>query len=170
MPAPVSIAGIPDSTDVGVKVSGLTANCSVARVEEVASAAADSRGLNAAAPCVAAVNAPAVTAPMVPIFKESFKLLPASKELPAPAIKPCPAATAAAPKLPNICVAKGPAIKNNAVPMTILPIVERANFLTALPIFLNIFFNEKNSGSPVTGLVLPLPPRDLNRRISSGVT
>ena len=34
------------------------------------------------------LTAPAVTAPIAPVFSESFRLSPASKELPAPAIKP----------------------------------------------------------------------------------
>ena len=118
-------------------------------------------------------KAPAEIAPIAPAFNESFKLLPANKEVPAEAIKPWVAmSTAGAAVVPHSAVAAGPAIKNSAVPMTILPIVEEANFLIAFPIFLKTLpmALRKNSGSPVTGLIVPLPPRDFKRRISSGVT
>ena len=115
-------------------------------------------GLNAALPCVIPFIAPAVNAPTAPALSDSFRLPPASNVVPAPAAKPCPAATAAVPKLPNRAPEAGPAIANNAAPIIILPTVLLANFLTALPIFLKAPFREKNSGNPVIGFIDPLPP------------
>ena len=125
--------------------------------------------LNALAPWVTPLTAPAVTAPIAPAFRESLRFLPPIKDVPAPATKPLVAAIkAGAAVLPNIAVAAGPATMNRAVPITILPIVVLANFLIVLPIFLNSFFR-KNSGMPVIGLVVPLPPIRLRICASIGL-
>ena len=41
--------------------------------------------------------------------------------------------------------------------------------LTAFVTLLNAFFREKNSGSPVSGLIVPEPPRERSKRASAGV-
>jgi hypothetical protein len=51
--------------------------------------------LNALAPWVTPVTAPAVTAPIAPAFRESLKLPPAMRDEPAPATKPWVAASKA---------------------------------------------------------------------------
>jgi hypothetical protein len=50
--------------------------------------------------------------------------------------------------------------------MTNLPTVLPANFLMALPMRLKMF---ANSGNPVTGLMVPEPPRFFSMRASAGV-
>ena len=130
----------------------------VATLSNIGAGVASGMALNAAFPCVMPLNAPAVSAPTAPAFRDSFRLPPPSSVVPALATKPCPAATAAEPKPPSKPVAAPPVTAKSAAPITILPTVLLANFLTALPIFLNAPLREKNSGSPVAGFIDPLPP------------
>ena len=125
--------------------------------------------LNADAPCVIPVSAPAVNAPFTPIFSESFRLPPARRLPPAPATKPLTAETAAGAVMFSRLATAGPATMNNAAPIMILPTVLLANFLTARPIFLKTPFSEKNSGNPVRGFIDPLPPRLRSRAASCGL-
>ena len=116
-------------------------------------------------------NAPEVIPPIAPAFRLSFRLFPASNELPAPATNPDTAAEPVEPAAkPNFPAAIGPSVINNAAEITTLPMVLLANFLTAFPIFLNTLLKEKNSGKPVRGLIVPAPPLSFSIFISAGVT
>jgi hypothetical protein len=94
--------------------SGNAAVLSTTAVEMSTGAGVGVVDLNALAPWVTPLTAPAVTAPIAPAFRESLKFLPAIREVPAPATKPEVAAIkAGAAVLPNsIPAAAGPATMN----------------------------------------------------------
>ena len=140
---------------------------------------------NAFMPPVTPAVTPAVRPPIAPLFNESLRLCPARRLEPKPPTKPPTAATPAAEVTPSKLAAAGPKKKPKATERTTLPTVDLAKLLTAfatpltapvtdltapptaLATDLNAFL--RYSGNPVTGLIVPAPPRRRNIRASEGV-
>ena len=119
-------------------------------------------------------SAPPLIAPTTPCLRAFFNPSPAKREEPALAVKPVMAAAATVPAVaPKAATAAGPKKKPTARPVTSLPTVLLVKLLTALPTDLNALptsLNKlKNSGIPVLGLIVPLPPLRRNIRASAGV-
>ena len=111
--------------------------------------------------------APPAKPPIAPALSASLRLPPANKVEPALPTNPDTAATPTVELTPIAVAAAGPSTKARAKVVTMRPTLDLANFLTALPMLLSALPTPlksflrgliKNSGSPVFGLMLPLPP------------